>query len=129
MEKSPHFYGRNISPTKESSSSSANLNYFNSKNIADEEYSSNSDSSTSTFTTSATITNIVRSLNSSDVFPGNDAILRCDYSSSSSLYEVTAWFRDDGKIYLPLEQLFSSVHKKLGSTIGSSSKISDSNGK
>jgi len=59
-------------------------------------------------------THYVRSLNSSEVFTGNDAILKCDFDRTNSLYEVTAWLRDDGKIYLPLDQLLDSIKRTLG---------------
>ena len=56
----------------------------------------------------------IRVLNSTEVYEGNDAILKCEFDRTNSLYEVSAWYRDDGKIYLPLERLVASVRRTLG---------------
>lgn len=71
----------------------------------------------------------IRSLNSSDVFEGNDAILNCDYDRANTLLEVSAWLRDDGKIYLPLEQLVESIKRSLGQTGNSGHPSIDTYGK
>lgn len=58
----------------------------------------------------------VRSVNSSEVFEGNDAVLKCDFDRHNSLLEVAAWLRDDGKIYLPIEMLVESIKRSLGAS-------------
>ena len=68
----------------------------------------------------------VRVLNSSEVYEGNDAILKCEFNRYNSLYEVAAWFRDDGKIYLPLERLVSSIRRTLSGGLSTSSSTSSS---
>ena len=68
----------------------------------------------------------VRVLNSSEVYEGNDAILKCEYNRYNSLYEVAAWFRDDGRIYLPLERLVSSIRRTLSGGLSTSSSSSSS---
>ncbi|OTF82590.1 hypothetical protein BLA29_001942 [Euroglyphus maynei] len=42
----------------------------------------------------------VRVLNSTEIYEGNDAILKCEFNRYNSLYEVAAWFRDDVQIHI-----------------------------
>lgn len=62
----------------------------------------------------------IRVHNSSEILEGNDAILKCELDRRiTTLYEVVAWYRDDGRIYLPLEQLVQSIRRSLGGTSAS----------
>lgn len=56
----------------------------------------------------------IQTLNTSEVTEGNDAILKCSFNRQNSLYEISSWMRDDGKIYLPLESLYRNVRQTLG---------------
>lgn len=56
----------------------------------------------------------IRSVNSSEVIEGGDAVLRCEFERHNSLFAVAAWFRDDGRIFLPVEQLVDAVKRSVG---------------
>lgn len=68
----------------------------------------------------------VRTLNSSEILDGNDAILKCDFDRHNSLWQINAWYRDDGKIFLPLESLVQSIQQAFS---GSSIALQDAFGK
>ncbi len=53
-------------------------------------------------------------MNSSEVIEGGDAVLRCEFERHNSLFAVAAWFGDDGRIFLPVEQLVDAVKRSVG---------------
>lgn len=70
----------------------------------------------------------IRSVNSSEVIEGGDAVLRCEFERHNSLFAVAAWFRDDGRIFLPVEQLVDAVRRSVGGSGGRSGSGSGGGG-
>ncbi|KAH9392392.1 hypothetical protein TYRP_005466 [Tyrophagus putrescentiae] len=69
----------------------------------------------------------IRSVNSSEVIEGGNAVLRCEFERHNSLFAVAAWFRDDGRIFLPVEQLVDAVKRLVGES-GSRSRSGGTGG-
>ena len=114
MEKfrSAAFSGSGSSSKSTSSQSNRPSTFGDTSPLSSHDLTSSSSSSSSLY---------IRSVNSSEVIEGGDAVLRCEFERHNSLFAVAAWFRDDGRIFLPVEQLVDAVKRSVGGSGGSGS--------